>query len=114
MPGVGGLDVGDAKLGDRAAAVSDTVQTRIVERHQDAVASDVRIGLEIAIAERDGSRERRQRVLRGLVRPTAMREGKRSSPAKERVTRPPGHRSMIACPGAARQPATCPSGSSAR
>jgi hypothetical protein len=69
MPCVGGLDVGDGKLGDRARAVRDTVQTCIMERHQDTVASQVHIGLEIAIAERDGGRERRQRVLRGLAGP---------------------------------------------
>jgi hypothetical protein len=62
VAGIGRLDLGDAQGGDRARPVGDGVQARIVEGHDHAVTGDVRVGLEVAIPERDGRAERRERV----------------------------------------------------
>jgi hypothetical protein len=48
-----------------------------VEGHHDAVPGDVRVGLEIAIPERDGRTERRERVLGRFLRATPVCDGDR-------------------------------------
>ena len=77
MPRVGGLDPGDVELGDRAVTVGDAVEPGVVEGDEHAVAGDVRIGLEVAIAERDRALERGERVLGRLPAPPAVRDGDR-------------------------------------
>ena len=62
---------------------------RIMKGDDDAVARHVRVGLEIAVPERDGRAERLQGVLGRLLGAAAVgdRDGRR--PTEERVARTP-------------------------
>ena len=78
VAGVGCLDLGDAEVGERACAIGDPVQPVVVEGDQHAVTGYVRVGLEVPVAERNGDLERRERVLRCLAAPPAVRERDRA------------------------------------
>ena len=64
---------------DGAAPVADPVEDQVVERQQRAVAGDVDVGLEVAVAQRRGVPEGRHRVLQalelGVVGAAAVGEG---------------------------------------
>ena len=85
VAGVGRLYLGDAQGGDRARPVGDVVQARIVEGHHDAVTSDVRVRLEVAIPQRDSRPERRERVLGRFLRATPVRDRDRRRLVEIRV-----------------------------
>ena len=76
-PDLGQLERGP--LGDGPGTVRHPVQQRVVERQQIAVGGGVDVGLEVAVAERDGGAEGVQRVLAAEVRcvrsPAAVGEG---------------------------------------
>ena len=54
-----------------------------MEGQQLAVGGHVDVGLDVSVAERNGVRERRHGVLRGLAGPTAVGEGDRPGPVQE-------------------------------
>jgi hypothetical protein len=66
---VRGLDLRDGKLGEGAGPIRRAVQSRIVERQHHSVAGDVRVRLEVAVAERHRRGERLHRVLGRLLAP---------------------------------------------
>ncbi len=78
------------KLRDRAGQVGDPVEGRVVERHDDPVRRRVDVGLDVPVAEGNGSREGDHGVLDARVavgqRPPAMCHRERqASVVEERV-----------------------------
>ena len=85
MTGVGHFHLGDAELRDRAGAICDPVQALVMKGDQDAIASEMDIGLQVPVPERDCDLECRQRVLGRLTGTTSVGERDRSRLDKERV-----------------------------
>ena len=77
------LDLVDGQLRDRPGPVRLVVQPVVVEGHDHAVARHVRVGLQVAVAQRDRRGERLQRVLGRLLGPAAMRDRDRRPVGKE-------------------------------
>ena len=85
VAGVGSLHLGDGQLGDRARAVGEIVEPRVVEGHEHAVAAQVRVGLEVAVPERDRGPEGLERVLGRLLGAAAMGDRERRRMVEEGV-----------------------------
>ena len=65
---------GEIEVGDHACAVGDALQSIVVKGDDCPVARDLRIRLQVAIAQGDRGLERRQRVLGCVARSSAMSE----------------------------------------
>ncbi len=65
-------------------AIGDPVEAIVVERAQHTVGGDVHIGLEVAVAERDGRLEGRHRVLGPVPGPAPVGERNRTGMVEER------------------------------
>src|SRR4029450_6928742 len=78
-------DLGPRQVADGAGAVGQAVEGVVVEGDEDAVGGGVRIGLQVAVAERDGGLERLHGVLAtGAVEVGALvREGQGAGPVEE-------------------------------
>ena len=85
MTGVGRFHLGDAELGDRAGAICDPVEALVMKGDQDAVASEMDVGLQVPVPKCYCDLECGERVLGRLTGTTSVGERDRSRLDEERV-----------------------------
>src|SRR5207302_10552370 len=82
-PGIGRLDLGGGEGCDGAAAIGDPVEVVVVEGEDDAVAAEVQVGLQVAVADGDRRGEGRHGVLGELAGTAAVGERDGAGPVEE-------------------------------
>ena len=85
MTGVGRFHLSDAELSDRAGAICNPVEALVMKGDQNAVASEMDIGLQVPVSECECDLECRERVLGRLTATASVGERDRSRLDEERV-----------------------------